>query len=119
MYTGLILKESLKNTTVLTDARITITKEETWSVKKKAVDWQPKAWTAIYIEGSDKDMEDVANIVSNSIREKWYANLSDSMTDFVIFHKRIFAYAKGDNDKKQAARKYGASIGVPEHQLDW
>ena len=119
MYTGLILKENLENTTVLTDARITTTKEETWDVGNNAVDWQPKIWTAIYFEVADKDMEDIANIVSNSIFEKWYANLSGSATDFVIFHKRIFAYAKGDNDRKQAARKYGASIGVPEHQLDW
>jgi hypothetical protein len=119
MYTGLILKESLENTDILKDDRVTITKEETWNVEKSAVDWQPKVWTAIYVEGADKDVEDVAAIVSDSILDKWYANLSDSVTDFVIFRKKIFSYAKRDNDKKQEARKYGQSIGVPEHQLDW
>ena len=119
MYTGLILKESLENTDILKDDRVTITKEETWNVEKRAVDWQPKVWTAIYVEGVDKNIKDVATIVSDSILDKWYANLSDSVTDFVIFHKKIFSFAKGDDDKKQEAIKYGQLIGVPEHQLDW
>ncbi len=119
MYTGLILKESLKNTGILTDGRITITKEEKWNVERTAVDWQPEEWTAIYVEGADKDIGDIAVIVSNSILDKWYANLSDSTTDYVIFQRKIFSYAKGDADKKQEARRYGKSIGVPEHQLDW
>ena len=119
MYMGLILKESLENTDILTDGRMTITKKEIWKVGSRAVDWQPKVWTAIYVEGADEDIEDIAVIISNSILDKWYANLSISTTEYVIFHKKIFSYAKGDGDKKQEARKYGKSIGVPEHQLDW
>ena len=119
MYSGLILKESLKNTNILTDDRITIIKEEKWNVERRAVDWQPKVWTALYVEGADKDIRDIAVIISNSILSKWYANLSDSTTDWVIFHKKIFSYEKGDGDKKQEARNYGKSISVPEHQLDW
>jgi hypothetical protein len=119
MYTGLILKESLENTDLLTDNRITITKEEKWNVGISAVDWQPEVWTAIYVEGADKDIGDIAVIISNAILDKWYANLSSSTTDYVIFHKKIFSYAKGDDGKKQKARIYGKSIGVPEHQLDW
>jgi len=119
MYTGLILKESLENTDILTDKRITITKEEKWNVGRSVVDWQPKVWTAIYVECADEDIEDIAIIVSASILDKWYANLSDSKTEHVIFRKKIFSYAKGDSDKKQKAKNYGKSIGVPEHQLDW
>ncbi len=119
MYTGLILKESLENAEFLTDDRITITKEEKWNVGKRAADWQPKVWTAIYVKGADKDIEDVAKIVSTSILEKWYANLSDSTTEYVIFHKRIYSYARGDIGSKQEARNYGKLIGVPDHQLDW
>ena len=119
MYTGLILKESLESTDVLIDDRITITKEEIWNIGRSAVDWQPKVWTAIYVEGADEDIEDIAVIVSNSILDKWYANLSDSTTEYVIFHKKIFSYTRGDGDTKQEARNYGKSIGVPEHQLDW
>lgn len=119
MYTGLILKESLEDTSILKDSRITITKEETWNVGKSAVDWQPKVWTAIYVEGADENIEDIAVIVSNSILDKWYANLSDSTTEYVIFQKKVFSYIKGDDDTKQEARNYGKSIGVPEHQLGW
>lgn len=119
MYTGLILKESLENTDFLIDDRIKITKEEKWNVGRTAVNWQPKVWTAIYVEGADEDVEDIAIIVSASILDKWYANLSDSTSEHVIFHKKIFSYAKGDSNTKQKARNYGKSIGVPEHQLDW
>ena len=119
MYTGLILKESLENADVLIDDRITIVKEEKWNVGKSAVEWQPKVWTAIYVEGADIDVEDIALIVSNSILDKWYANLSNSTTEYVVFHKKIFSYTKGDSATKQAAKNYGKSIGVPEHQLDW
>ncbi len=119
MYTGLILKESLENPDVLIDDRITITKEEKWNVDKSAEDWQPKIWTAVYIEGTDENLEDIAMIVSASILDKWYANLSDTTTEYVIFHKKLFSYTKGDDDTKQKARNYGKFIGVPEHQLDW
>ena len=64
MYAGLILKESLENTNVLTDVRITITKEEKWNVGRSAVDWQPEVWTAIYVEGADENIKDIAIIVS-------------------------------------------------------
>jgi hypothetical protein len=119
LYKGLILKESLGSVDVLIDDRIIITKEEIWKVGRRAVDWQPKVWTAIYVEGAAKDIEDIAFIVSNSILDKWYANLSDSTTEYVIFHKKIFSYTKGNDDTKQEAKNYGKSIGVPGHQLDW
>ena len=119
MYTGLILKESLGNTDVLLDDRISITKEERWNVSQNAAHWQPNVWTALYVEGADEYIEDIAIIISATILDKWYANLSDSITEYVIFHNKIFSYAKGDNDTKQKARNYGKSIGVPEHQLDW
>ena len=76
----------------LTDDRITIIKEEKWNVERTAVDWQPEEWTAMYVEGSDKDIGDIAVIVSNSILDKWYANLSNSTTEYVIFQKKIFSY---------------------------
>lgn len=119
MYKGLILKESLESTDVLIDERIKIIKEEIWKVGRRAVDWQPKVWTAIYIEGAEEDIENVADIISNSILDKWYANLSIAATEYVIFHKKIFSYAKGDVEIKQEAKNYGKLNGVPEHQLDW
>jgi len=119
MYTGLILKESLANTDVLHDERITISKEDVWKVSSRAVEWQPKEWTAIYVEGADKDLGSIATAISCSILEKWYANLSDSTTEYVIFRKKIFAYKKGDKKIKHEAKNYAKAIGVPEHQLDW
>ena len=119
MYTGLILKESLADTDVLHDERMTISKEEIWKVGTRAVEWQPKEWTAIYVEGADKDLGEIAVEISCSILDKWYANLSDATTEYVIFRKKIFTYEKGDRKTKQEANNYAKIIGVPEHQLDW
>jgi hypothetical protein len=119
MYTGLIIAESLEKPDILLDKRITLTKEDIWHVGERAVDWQPKVWTALFITGADKDIGTIAANISDSILDKWYANLSDSTTEYVIFHKKIFSYVKGNNAAKQKARNYGKFIGVPEHQLDW
>ena len=112
MYTGLILKESLANTDVLHDERMTISKEEIWKVGSRAVNWQPKEWTAIYVEGADKDLGEIAVEISCSILDKWYANLSDATTEYVIFRKKLFTYEKGDRKTKQEAKYYAKIIGV-------
>lgn len=119
MFTGLIIEESLKDLDFLSNLEITIIKEEIWKVGSRAVLWQPKVWTAIYIEGSETYIAEFARQISASILDKWYANLSDSTTEYVIFYQKKFAYLHGDDNAKQKAQRYGASIGVPEHQLDW
>ncbi|NQT62815.1 MAG: hypothetical protein HQ556_07660 [Candidatus Marinimicrobia bacterium] len=119
MYLGLIIKESLESIDFLQDNRIVVLKEDIWEVGSRAVDWQPKEWTAIYVEGADKDLGDLATAISCSILEKWYANLSNPTIEYVIFRKKIFAYEKGDGETKQKAKMYAKDIGVPEHQLDW
>ncbi len=119
MYTGLLIAESLTDSHLLSDPQITVTRQETWDVDDRAVDWQPQTWTAIYIEGNEKDLTAVADLVSLSIMERWYANLSDNDNEYVVFQGRIFKYSKGDAATKRKAQKYAIAQGVPEHQVDW
>ncbi|MBC8375119.1 MAG: hypothetical protein H8E26_03670, partial [FCB group bacterium] len=118
MYSGLIIKESLENIDILQDNRIVVLKEDVWKVGSRAVDWQPKEWTAIYVEGADKDLGDLATVISCSILEKWYANLSNPTTEYVIFHKKIFAYEKGDRETKHKAKMYAKKISAFLH-ISW
>ena len=119
MYTGLIVKESLKDFRILEDNDIKISRIEEWQLGERAADFQPSIWTAIFIEGAEKNIEQVAKKISKAILTGWYANLSDEMTEFVIFHNKIFKHKKGDKEDAKEAIKYGKSIDIPEHQLDW
>ena len=119
MFTGLIVKESLKNFRILEDKDIKISRIEKWEVGERAANFQPNRWTAIFIEGTEKNIEQVAKKISLVILTGWYANLSDEMTEFVIFHHKIFKHKKGDKEDAKEAIEYGKSIDIPEHQLDW
>lgn len=119
IFTGLIIAESLADTGLLSDTRITITRQETWDIGDRAADWQPTTWTAIYIEGDDNVLPVVAKLVSQSIKECWYANLSDDNTEYVVFKGKIFKYPKGDTATKRKAQDYAIAHGVPEHQVGW
>jgi len=119
VYTGLILKESLKSDDILKDKEIKVSKIESWELGDKAADFQPDTWTAVFIEGAEKDIEQVARKISKAILPKWYANLSNETTEFVIFHNKIFKHQKGNKEEAEEAREYGRSVGIPERQLDW
>ncbi len=119
MYVGLILKESLKYVDILEDKDIRVSRIENWELGDRAADFQPNIWTAIFIEGIEENIEQVAKKISKAILPKWYANLSDNSTEFVIFHNKIFKHKKGNKEDAKEAIEYGKSIGIPEHQLDW
>ena len=118
-FTGLIIKESLRDSKILDDKDIIISKVENWDIGERAADFQPKNWTAVFIEGNKDNIEQVAERISETILPKWYSNLSDDTTEFVIFNKMIFRHCKTRNEDAYEAIKYGISVGIPEHQLDW
>lgn len=119
MYTGLIIKESLTNLRILEDKDIKVSRIERWEPAERAAKFQPAIWNAIYIEGPQENIDQVAKKISKNILNRWYANLSDDLTEFVIFHNRIFKHKKGDREDAREAIDYGKSIGIPEQQLDW
>jgi len=119
MYSGLIVKESLKDIRILEGNDIKVLRIEKWEVGERTADFQPATWTAIFIEGSEEDLDRVAMKISKVILNRWYANLSDELTEFVIFQNRIFKHKRGDKEDAKEAIEYGKSIGIPENQLDW
>jgi len=119
MYRGLLLKESLESVDLLKDEDIKISRIENWDVGDRAADFQPDTWTAVFIEGKVENIERVARKISKTILPKWYANLSDEYTEFVIFRNKIFKHKKGDKADAREAIEYGKSVGIPEYQLDW
>ena len=116
MFTRLLLKESLKDESIL--EIIQITKTETWDVYN-AADFQPKTWTEIYFEGDESQVAVISEKLSQSLKPGWYANVSTENDEHVIFPNKVFTYTKGDKQKITEAVKYGQLLGIPNHQLDW
>lgn len=119
MYSGLIIKESMKNSDIFKDNDLKISKTESWKLRERAADFQPKTWTAIFIEGNEEKIDTIAKKISNSILPRWYANVSNNTTEYVIFNEKIFKHKKGNKEEAKEAISYGKSVGIPEHQLDW
>ncbi len=119
MITGLIIKESLETSDVFEDNDIKILKTESWKLGERAADFQPKIWTAIFIEGKEEKIEAIVDKISKSISPKWYANVSNDTMEYVIFHEKIFKHKKGDKNDAKEAISYGKSVGIPANQLDW
>ena len=63
-YTGLLLKESLKDENIL--GMLHISRVETWHVEN-AADFQPDIWTAIYFESDENKVDMIADRLSQSI----------------------------------------------------
>lgn len=116
-YRGLLLKEGLKDESVL--EMLTITKTEKWDVKN-AEGGQPKQWTAIYFEVDRKKIDETAVYLSKALKPReWYLSMSAGDINFVVFPNKIFKYKKGDIVEKTNAVEYGKTIGIPESQLDF
>ncbi len=119
MFTGLIIKEGLQPDTNLEEFGLKIVKTKEWKVGKRAAEFQPKIWNAIYVEGAEKSIGSVADALARVLLPKWYANFSDATTEYVVFQGKVFKHRKGDKEDAMEAMEYGRSLGLPDHQLDW
>ncbi len=117
MMQGLLLKESLADTNVLDLVRVTRT--ESWQVSN-AAPYQPTVWTALSFETGDSQADAIAEALSRALKlQGWYINASTELYVYVIFPNKVFKYLKGDSIQREAAKRHGRSMGIPENQLDW
>ena len=116
MLSGLLLKESLSDLSLLDSLQITRT--ETWQVSN-AVPGQPSTWTAVSFAVDDAESDGLAEQMSLALKPMWYINGSTEEMVYVIFPGKVFKYRMGDALSRAAALEFGRSLGVPESQLDW
>ena len=115
-FAGLLIKEGLKDESVL--AHLQITRTEVWNVKN-AAPFQPATWTAMRFEGDESQADATAETLSQSLSPDWYCNLATEQHSYVVFGGRVFKYRRGDAQGRAAAQAHGRAQGVPESQLDW
>lgn len=119
-YSGVIIEESLKDTSLLQDVKILKTKLETVTEKHKTP-WI-KQWTLHTVDVQDNQIESVAQVLSGSIDDShgsWYADLKNDTFHYIIFPNKIFKIERNNPEQYQEATKYGVSVGIPAYQLDF
>lgn len=115
-YTGIIIEESLKDSSVLRAVQIVDTKTEQVT-KQHNTPWLTQ-WTlhTVTIPASKAAM--VAQWLSESLgRNYWYADYRNRTTHYIIFPGKVYKVDRSEPEQYEAVKAYGLSLGIPEHQL--
>jgi hypothetical protein len=95
-YTGIIVQESLIDTSVLDNfIKVSNKIEDSWSIMK--------------VKASSNDITKLKNFIKNG---PWYAHFWNTDQLLVVFKDQIIS-------GKDEAIKYGLTIGIPKEQLDF
>lgn len=99
-YTGVIVKESLADTSILDKLQV---------VSQKTVGPQNDTWDLVTVKVTDRDIANLKYFLKDG---PWYANFWSDEEMIVVFKERIIS-------NEQEAIRYGLSIGISKEQLDF
>ena len=119
-FQGVIIAESLEDTTLLDTLNITATTVEAVTEKHKTP-WV-KQWTLHTVSIPENNTETIANLLSNALDDKhsWYADYKNNSEHFIIFPHKVFHITdRGNKAQYNEATQYGISIGIPDYQVDF
>ena len=120
-YKGVIIEESLQDTSVLKKVRVLKTKVESITPKHKTP-WL-KQWTLHTVEVPEEKAEDVAEKISKSLdyshNSSWYADYKNDKYHFIIYSGKTFKVDLANPILYEDAKRYGISIGIPQYQVDF
>lgn len=118
-YRGVIIEESLVDTSVLDELNIIETEVEEVTEGFKTP-WL-KQWTLRTVEIPDDRAEEVAAKIAASIDpdhvSSWFADFENDVTHYVIFRDKVFKVDKTKPEEYVAVQSYALSMGIPAHQL--
>lgn len=118
-YKGTIIEESLENKEVLKEVNILSTKVEP-VVAKHQTPWL-KQWILHKVEIPEKKAGKIAQKLSASLdtEHNWYADYKNEKWHYIIFRNKVFKIDRDSAEQYLEAKKYGISLGIPEHQVDF
>lgn len=63
----------------------------------------------------------MAEILSKSLERSnaWYADFKNEARHYVIFYEKIFKIDRRNEKQYEEAKRYGLSLQIPAHQLDF
>lgn len=108
-FQGILIKESLKNDTVLDF--IQIRRVELWQTQGN-----PRYWTAILFASECRELPAQ---VQACLNEGWFADMKWKRTKYIIFSDQILQYEIGNPVQEQAVRAACRLKGIAEEQMNW
>tara|TARA_Y100000310_G_C20123763_1_gene552682 strand:- start:140 stop:535 length:396 start_codon:yes stop_codon:yes gene_type:complete len=118
-FKGVIIEESLIDKRVLDGVEIVNTRVEEVTEKHKTP-WVNQ-WTLHTVNVSKDKVDLVAEEISESLDSKhnWYADFKDNETHYIIYRNKIFKVDRSSKGQYEEATRYGISLGIPKHQVDF
>lgn len=117
-YKGVIIEESLENKDILKDVTILSTKVEEVTEEHRTP--HLKQWTLHTVEIPEDRGEEVAEKLSKVLEIShghWYVDFKNDTHHYIIFRNKVFYVDRKSKEQYDEAERYGASLGIPEHQL--
>ncbi|MBI2514915.1 hypothetical protein HYV91_01875 [Candidatus Wolfebacteria bacterium] len=118
-YRGVIIEESLENAEALKKVKLLWTNVE-GVTDSHDTPWLKK-WTLHHVLVPEEEAEAAAKILSESLDKErpWYADFKNESTHFVVFRDKVFKINRESKEEYKEAVRYGLSLGIPAHQLDF
>jgi hypothetical protein len=118
-YQGVIIEESLEDSTVLSRVKVISTKVEIATLEHKTP-WV-KQWTLHTVEIPVGLASTIADELSKALDSKhpWYADFKNETVHYIIFRGKVFKIDRASREQYQEATDYGLTLGIPDYQLDF
>lgn len=118
-FQGVIIEESLENTSVLKDVTILETKVEKVTEEHKTP-WL-KQWTLHTVKISEEVADSVSEKLSKNLEKEhnWYADYKNDKYHYIIYRGKVFKVDLKNPVLYAEAKQYGISLGIPEYQVDF
>jgi hypothetical protein len=119
-YKGVIIEESLEDSSLLKELTVLETKVEPITPEHKTP-WLNQ-WTLHTVEIPEEKAESVAEKMSKSFDKEhpdWYADYKNDEHHFIIYAGKVFKVELSNPVLYKDAKEYGISIGIPEYQVDF
>lgn len=119
-YKGVIIEESLQDTSILKEVKVIETKIEPITPEHKTP-WL-KQWTLHTVEVLEDKAGEIADKLSQSFDKEhpvWYADYKNDKYHFIVFSGKPFKVDLANPLLYRDAKAYGISIGIPEYQVDF
>jgi len=118
-FKGVIIQESLHDTSILDSLKIVDTKVEDVTDKHETP-WLEK-WTlhtvTVPMCEAEKIAERLAKALDTEHSGNWYADFKNDQFHYVIFTEKVFKLDRNKKAEWESMRVYALSVGLPEHQV--
>lgn len=120
-YKGIVIEESLSSKKLLSKLKVLERRKE------KVTEWHNTPWlhqwTFAMIQVPEEKADHFAEKLRLSIEQEhggaWYIDYKNEKTHYIIFPHKVFKVDRQHPEEYEAVRRYGMSLGIPRHQLDF